>query len=227
MLDWLFAPIDAGRLHDVGFYLSWHARLMVIAWVFCIPFGIIVARFFKVWPGQDWPQTLDNKTWWHLHRTLQYSACFLMAVALGLVYLASREHVLPGPHAWVGWAVLALVSAQILGAIARGTKGGPTEPHQDGSLRGDHYDRTLRRRAFETVHKATGYAALMLSVGAILSGLWQSNAPRWMWIVICSWWIAVALLYLVLQRQGLAMSSYHAIWGTDETLPGNLPRGLR
>ena len=227
MLDWLFAPIDAGRIHDVGFYLSWHARLMVFAWAFCIPLGIIAARFFKIWPGQDWPQTLDNKTWWHLHRTLQYSACALTTVALGLILMAPREHVLPGLHRGFGWTLLALVSAQIVGAILRGTKGGPTALHRDGSLRGDHYDRTLRRRAFEAVHKAMGYSALLLSVGTIVSGLWQSNAPRWMWIVLGLWWSFIAVLYVVLQMRGFAMSSYHAIWGTDENLPGNLPGRAR
>lgn len=227
MLDWLFAPIDPSRIHDVGFYLSWHARLMVVAWAFCIPFGIISARFFKLWPGQDWPHTLDNKTWWHLHRTLQYAACGLMVVALGLVLVAPREHVLVGPHRWYGWTVLALVTAQIIGAILRGTKGGPTEPHRDGSLRGDHYDRTWRRRAFEAVHKAIGYSALFVSVGAVWSGLWQSNALRWMWLVIGLWWVILAVLYAVLQKKGFAVSSYHAIWGTDEQLPGNLPRSLR
>ena len=227
MLDWLLAPIDPSRIHDVGFYLSWHARLMVLAWALCIPFGIIAARFFKVWPGQVWPQTLDNKTWWNLHRAFQYSAAFLMAAALGLIFMAPREQVLPGPHSWFGWTVLALAGTQILGATLRGTKGGPTEPHKDGTLRGDHYDRTLRRRAFETIHKAIGYSALFVSVAAILTGLWQSNAPRWMWIVLILWWLAVAATCAVLEKHGLAMSSYHAIWGTDDKLPGNLPRTSR
>ena len=227
MLDWLFAPIDASRIHDVGFYLSWHARLMVMAWALCIPFGIIAARFFKVWPGQDWPQTLDNKLWWNLHRTSQYSACVLTVAALVLIFMAPRDSVLPGWHHWFGWSVLALLSVQVLGAILRGTKGGPTEPHRDGTLRGDHYDRTLRRRAFEAIHKAVGYSAVFISVGAILTGLWQSNAPRWMWIVLGLWWLAVAVLYAILQRRGLAMSSYHAIWGADANLPGNLLRTQR
>ncbi len=224
MLGWLLTPIEPSRIHDVGFWLSWHARFMVVAWAFLIPVGILSARFFKIWPGQQWPQTLDNKNWWHLHRTLQYIAVALMAVALVFVLRAPRDHVLPGPHLWLGWTILALTASQVIGTILRGTKGGPTELNRDGSFKGDHYDMSLRRRMFETFHKVTGYTALFLSVGTILSGLWQSNAPRWMWIVLGLWWLMVALAYSVLQSRGMAISTYHAIWGPDETLPGNMRR---
>ena len=164
MWEWLLAPVDAARAHEVGFALSWHARLMVLAWTFLVPIGIIAARFFKIWPGQNWPQELDNQSWWTTHRVCQYSATVLMIV--GLILILSRPTlvaVLPGPHSLIGWTVLALAATQIIGGILRGTKGGPT----DADIRGDHFDMTPRRLAFEYAHKSIGYVAWVLSAVAV------------------------------------------------------------
>lgn len=73
---------------------------------------------------------------------------------------------------WFGWVVVGACVAQILGGWLRGSKGGPTDPQRDGSLDGDHYSMTPRRRAFEAIHKSVGYTTLLLSIATILSGLW-------------------------------------------------------
>ena len=52
-MDWLLAPIDPTRAHEVGLAISWHARLMVLGWGILAPLAVIIARFFKVMPGQD------------------------------------------------------------------------------------------------------------------------------------------------------------------------------
>ena len=93
MIDWLLAPIDPARGHEVAAAVAWHGRLMVLAWGLLFPLGIFAARFFKVTPGQDWPARLDNKAWWHGHRGLQYAGGLAMLAALALV-LAS-----PAPRA--------------------------------------------------------------------------------------------------------------------------------
>jgi hypothetical protein len=59
-MDWLLAPIDATRAHEVGFAVSWHARSMVLAWAVLAPLAVVIARYFKVLPGQDWPRELDR-----------------------------------------------------------------------------------------------------------------------------------------------------------------------
>ena len=38
-MEWLLAPIDGTRPHEVGILLSWHGRTMVLAWAFLIPGG--------------------------------------------------------------------------------------------------------------------------------------------------------------------------------------------
>ena len=173
------APIDATRPHEVGILTSWHGRIMVLAWAFLIPVGVLMARFFKVMPGQNWPNRLDNLAWWHTHLLLQHTGAALTVLGLILVLLETDgnsgkiRHWLPGY--FVFFVCLLLVTAGWL----RGTKGGPTtEPSADGSVVGDHYDMTPRRVAFEYVHKFGGYAALLASFATIFTGLWYSNAPR-------------------------------------------------
>lgn len=221
MWEWLLAPMDAARAHDVGWHLSWHARLMVVAWGVLVPLGIIIARYFKIAPRQNWPETLDHHFWWNTHRFCQYSACGLMIFGLLFILTAPPLTSLPGPHQVLGWTVLALALVQILGGMLRGSKGGPTEPAPDGSLRGDHFDMTPRRLAFEYIHKGAGYLALVLSMLTILAGLWQSNAPNWMWLSLAFWWAGLITVAVILQRRGMAVDTYQAIWGPDPTLPGN------
>ena len=224
MLERLLLPVDPARLHAVGFWLSWHARLMVLAWGLCAPLGIIFARFFKIWPGQDWPRRLDDQTWWILHRRLQYATCALTLIALALILRDPRAHFPRGLHGWLGWGVVALAALQLAGAALRGRKGGPTDRAPGGSPRGDHYDMTRRRRIFEAGHKATGRVAVLGSIAAILTGLWQANAPLWMWLALTGWWIALAITCGVLQSRGWVIPTYQAIWGPDPRHPGNAPR---
>ncbi|MEL6677268.1 MAG: cytochrome b561 domain-containing protein [Pseudomonadota bacterium] len=221
MLEFLLSPIDPARAHEVGTHLSWHARLMVLAWGVLVPTGVLAARFFKVLPGQDWPREVDNLVWWRTHLTCQYTSLALMVVALWLILSAPPLVSLPGPHAFIGWAVLCLAVMQYFGGWLRGTKGGPTERAADGSLHGDHYDMTPRRLWFEYVHKLSGYSALLLSVAAILTGLWQANGPVWMWLALTAWWSGLVTAFILLQRRGMAVDTYEAIWGPDTAHPGN------
>ncbi len=231
MWEWLAAPIDPDRVHEVGIQLSWHARLMVFAWGGCVPIGILAARFFKIWPGQSWPKELDNRAWWHTHRVCQYSGGILMLVALGLILTApprtlSPQAILPGPHAWFGWIVLSLALLQIASGVLRGSKGGPDEAGSGEILPGDHYDMTRHRLVFEYIHKFAGYVAVLLSVAAILTGLYQSNGPNWMWLSLLLWWSLLLSAFIAFQRRGMAVDTYEAIWGPDEQHPGNRRRPI-
>lgn len=221
MLEWLLASIDPSRPHDVGFYLSWHARLMVLAWAVLMPVGVVAARYFKILPNQDWPQVVDNRSWWTTHRICQYSAAALTVVAVVLVRLAPGQTWASGFHYVFGWTIVALAALQVFGGLLRGSKGGPTDRAADGSVRGDHYDMTPRRVAFEYVHKTVGYTTIVLSVIAISTGLWQANAPRWMVGVLLVWWAVLLFVAIFLQRRGMCVDTYQALWGPDKVHPGN------
>lgn len=220
MLEWLLLPIDSSRPHTFDGAMVWHGRLMVLAWGVLAPAAVLLARFGKILPRQRWPEELDSQVWWVGHWVLQSVVAVLSVAALWIMWTT----VSPGYdsyHALFGWCVTVLLAAQVLSGVLRGTKGGPTCPARDGSLRGDHYDMTPWRRAFETLHKTSGYTVLALSVFAVLTGLWHANAPHWMWLGLVGWWATLLVAFAWLQSRGLAVDTYQAIWGPDATHPGN------
>lgn len=221
ILEWLLSPMDPARPHDVGAILSWHARVMVIGWGILTPLAIMIARFFKVLPGQDWPRELDNKVWWRWHWMSQALVLVLSVVGLSLVLLSPQNSGSAILHRVLGYAVLGLAVVQAVSGLFRGSKGGPTDRRPDGSLRGDHYDMTPHRLLFEAFHKSCGYIALALAVLVISTGLWEANAPRWMGLSLVFWWLGLVALFLCFQRQGRAVGTYQAIWGPGQEHPGN------
>ena len=210
-MDWLLAPIDATRDHAINPLASWHGRVMVLGWGVLAPLAILIARYFKVMPGQDWPRVLDNPFWWRCHWVGQGTVGILTLLGLGLIWGPSPVN---GLHGILGYGLIGMLAAQIVGALLRGQKGGP-------DTRGDHYLMPRRRVAFEWGHKLVGYGAMVLSVAVILLGLWAANAPVWMWLAICLWWAALVGMAAILQRQGRAIDTYQAIWGPDAVHPGN------
>ena len=140
-----------------------------------------------------------------------------MTVGLVLVWsYPGQSSVAVWLHALLGWTVLVAGWLQMLGGIARGSKGGPT----DAQMRGDHYDMTAWRRAFEHIHKRLGWAAIVVAAPTTVIGLAITDAPRWMLVVLVLWWLGLALLAFALQRRGLCIDTYQAIWGTDPSMPG-------
>lgn len=217
MWGWLVAPIDPTRAHEIGQAMAWHGRIMIVAWAILAPLAVMTARFFKIMPGQDWPHDLDNTIWWRSHWIGQSAVLFLTLIGMGLVLPIDRFSI----HAVFGIAVGVGVLLQVLLGYFRGSKGGPTAPGPGGSMRGHHYDMTPWRRIFETLHKSLGYGLLLISIGAAVSGLWMANAPNWMWLALALWWIVLVILFIHLQRRGLAVDTYQAIWGNDPAHPGN------
>ncbi len=227
MLAWLMGPFSGAARHTLDQGIAWHGRLMVLAWVVLVPTAVLLARFFKIAPRQQWPRQLDNRFWWHGHRLLNYGAAALSLIAVVWVWRTTagsgNARVL---HAWLGWGVLACGALQLLSAHLRGSKGGPTDPrrHADGRVhdwRGDHYDMSARRVAFEWVHKCIGYLSLLLAMGTALLGLNLADAPRWMWLALAAWCCAWIVLFSRLQARGRCIDTYQAIWGPDPMHPGN------
>ncbi len=206
---WCMLPVSGADAHSIASMVAWHARLMVLAWSVLIPLGVLAARFYKVTPQQDFPRVLDNKFWWNAHRTTQYTGVAVAVIALLLVGPGQGW----GWHQGIGYALLAVGVAQVLGAQLRGTKGGPSDTAKGLPLRGDHFDMTRQRRIFEWWHKRLGYTSLILTVLATALGLVLADAPRWMALVIALWWLVLVALFALLQRRGRAVDTYTAIWG--------------
>ena len=250
VLDWLMSPISGAAEHHISTATSLHGRLMVLAWGILVPVGIVLSRFYKVTPGQDWPRVLNNPFWFFTHRAVEYGAGALMLAAVVLIVLDD-----PGRapwrsfHAAAGWTLVILGLAQLLGSHLRGITGGPSHPVTGAPLRmwkwrdveamggpsepfprnprlpaqwhGDHFNLTRQRAIFEYVHKVLGYLLLVFSVVTLVSGLLDADALNWMWITLALWWLGCTGVFVVLQRQGRCIDCYQAIWGLDENLPGN------
>ncbi len=215
-------PIGGGLYREFSAPVYWHGRLMVIAWVVLFPIGILAARFFKIMPGQDWPRELDNKAWWYTHLSMQYGGGLALLLGLALILLAPENQGISAlAHTMLGWVVVLMAAIQFVGGWLRGTTGGPTKRAPDGSTFGDHYNMTPRRKAFEAAHKSVGLLAIVMAAAAVLTGLYFSRAPVWMVLVIVVWWIVLALLFVILQKHGFQRDTYQAIWGPDQSHPGN------
>jgi hypothetical protein len=128
----------------------------------------------------------------------------------------SEAGALATTHRAMGWLLVTAMWMHVIGAWLRGSKGGPTEPR----LRGDHFDMTPRRQRFERIHKSVGWALLGFSWITIATGLVLADAPRWMPIVLVTWWGVLLVLAVRWQRQGRCIDTYQAIWGDRDDLPG-------
>ncbi|NIA69966.1 cytochrome B [Pelagibius litoralis] len=201
-----------------------HALLMLVAWLVLAPLGILLARFFKITPRQDWPRQLDNRFWWYGHLICMYGAVGLAGLAVWTAVSTTGGFEL-SLHAAFGSMAVGLAVLQVLSGWLRGSKGGPTDRraarNDPSTWRGDHYDMTARRIAFEAWHKVAGYGVLLLALAAAASGL---ELLGWLQPFL-AWLVALPLLFLlvygVLQRAGFAKDTYRAIWGPDEAHPGN------
>lgn len=217
-LTWWQLPLSGNTTHELPSGIFWHGRVMVLCWSVALPLGVIAARFYKVTPAQDWPNTLDNKRWWRMHLHGQSAAFVLSMIGIALVWSYSgRTDPLAQWHRIAGWLVTGLGALQGLSGLLRGSKGGPSE----SNLRGDHYDMTKRRNVFEWTHKSLGYVALVMGQATVCLGLLTADAPRWMLLAISAWWLLWASVFTGLQLRGRCMDTYQAIWGPGAHHPGN------
>jgi len=241
-LEWLLSPISGATDHDPSSGTYLHGRLMVLAWGFLVPVGILLSRFYKVTPGQDWPRVLNNPFWFNSHRAFAYGAGVLMLAAVVVIVLEDPRPPWRSFHAGIGWCVVIAGWLQLLSSHLRGAMGGPTQPGTPVPLRnwqwsqvpraadgsgpridwpGDHYNMLRTRVVFEVLHKVCGYGLLAVSALTLVTGLLAADALNWMWVALLLWWLVCAAVFIVLQHQGQAIDCYQAIWGIDEALPGN------
>ncbi len=204
-----------------------HGALMVVAWLVLLPLGALVARTRKVLPRQDWPRVVEDLTWWWLHRVLQYAGVAVAVAGLAVAWRATGALALGLLHVQTGLLLLTLAALQIVSTWFRGDKGGPTgtraDPKRPETWRGDHYDMTPRRRAFEAWHKQAGWLSILLAPVTVLLGL-----RLYGWPVPLVWVAAVLALSQAgiatwLLRTSRGIGTYQALWGPDARHPGNRP----
>ena len=120
VVEWFLAPISGATHHSLEPWTYWHARCMVLGWGVLIPVGALVARYFKITARQRWPQELDNKMWWHGHRTLQWMGVLIVSVGGALAW--DRSHgtgMFATAHAVGGWILVGVAWMQVAAGLAR------------------------------------------------------------------------------------------------------------
>ncbi|WP_237479552.1 cytochrome b561 domain-containing protein [Lichenibacterium dinghuense] len=201
-----------------------HGALMLTAWGLLMPAGGIAARYFKVTPGQDFPRVVENLTWWRWHRGLQYGGMALATAALGVI-LSETSGRFDTLHGRCGLVVMALGWLQVASGLLRGSKGGPTDPGSDPldpcTWRGDHYDMTPRRHAFERWHKPAGWCAVIFAGVTILLGLQLVGSPVWLLFVVGVLQAGAVISVLDCAARRRWVDTYASLWGPDPRHPGD------
>src|ERR1700754_3457843 len=89
LLPGCLTPLSGSSVHTISDSFAWHGRLMVLSMGVLMPPVVIVARYFKVTPKQDWPRQLDNPFWFLMHR--RWGHIIGVCVLLGLGFAASGK----------------------------------------------------------------------------------------------------------------------------------------
>ncbi len=181
-----------GRTIEI--HWNYHAILMFGIWIVLVPFCISVIRYCKPKPteyGLHRKVAIRHAEWWwfNVHKYGLYLAVILSLCGL-VVALVVSKGISGSVHSMLGLMTILLGCLQILTGMLRGTHGGKYYNNADlndpSTWRGDHYDRTVRRRLFEAYHKTSGMFTLFCAVGAVGSGLMQYPMP-----------VLAALLFLI------------------------------
>jgi hypothetical protein len=203
-----------------------HAWLMFGIWFGLVPFGILSIRYLKTRPvpwGLPRGGGLFDPiyVWWVMHLCSLYAAIGLSLAGLGLAMVVSGGFS-GSLHSYFGIGTILLGSLQIIAAWMRGSHGGKNHPQSDpddsATWRGDHYDMTQRRRWFEAYHKTGGYFALLLALGAVVSGLMQFWMPL-IALLLAALLIGVFALVVVFERMGYRHDTYQAVFGNHRGHP--------
>ncbi|XP_062335501.1 putative ferric-chelate reductase 1 isoform X1 [Osmerus eperlanus] len=177
--------------------IKFHGALMLVAWMFTVSTGVVVARHFRA----DWPErtVCGQKMWFQVHRSLMAVSVALTCAGFTLPFIYRggwSKHA--GPHPYLGSTVMALSVIQPAVAFIR--------PAPDSS----------RRYVFNWMHLGTGIAAQVLAVAAMFLGPQQQAIllpSPWPTAVLYGWvaWLVVTHLLLeLLTRRSLAtVHSFH------------------
>jgi hypothetical protein len=213
-----FAAVVAWQLWREGHppAIVAHGALMATAWAAMLPAGAAIARWRKVTRAQRFPDQLDNQFWWNRHRQLQYGGIVLTLLGLGaiLVHTGGR---FAGLHGQLGLLLVLASLLQLALSGLRGSKGGPTDPRADPARpetwRGDHFDMTPKRIAFERAHKALGWGSLAAGALAIALGAALIGVPDALSVTLALPYLAFAFFAARQAQAGRRVDTYVAIWG--------------
>ncbi len=218
---------------DQTFPIHWnyHAILMVFIWAVLVPLCITVMRFHKPPPSEKGIRrdvSLWHREWWFFS-VHKFGLVFAMTLAVfgTAIALVASGGWSGSIHATFGILTVVLGVGQIISSQLRGTRGGKyregANPDDPATWRGDQYDHTPKRRAFEAVRRTCGYFTVMFAIGAIGSGFMQYHMPALLlaFIVIFLAWMVAWAVY---DFRGKAYDGYRVAHGYGLEHPYNKDR---
>ena len=226
------SKLDVAYL-GLSFDVSWntHAALMFFVWIVFVPLCITIMRFHKPPPSEMGIQrdvSLWHREWWFFsaHKFGLFIAMLLALIGAGIAVLAGGGFS-GSVHGVFGALTVVMGAVQIVSSQLRGTRGGKyregADPDDPDTWRGDQYDRTPKRRAFEAFHKTCGYFTMFLAFGAIGSGLMLQHMP-----VLTSLFLGTGFLWLCIWAindfRGRAYDGYRVAHGYGLEHPYNKER---
>lgn len=218
-----------GRTIEI--HWNYHALLMFGIWIVLVPLCITIIRYFKPKPteyGLRRKVAIRHVEWWwfNVHKYGLYLAVILSLGGL-LVAVVVSKGISGSVHSILGLLTILMGCLQVLTGMLRGTHGGKYYNNADlndpASWRGDHYDRTFRRRIFEAYHKTAGIFTLFCAFGAVGSGLMQYPMPVLAWLLFL---IPLAFLaaWVFLEFHERRYDGYRAAHGYSMEHPYNKAR---
>ncbi|KAJ9136380.1 hypothetical protein P3X46_033465 [Hevea brasiliensis] len=139
-----------------------HGILNIMGWGALLPFGVIVARYFRRVP-------LKCDEWYNLHILCQTSGYILGAIGWGIglwMGSSSKQHPLK-THRNLGIIIFTFATVQMLAICL--------QPKRED----DH------RRCWEIYHQVLGYALLAMIIANIFQGIHnQAHAEKWKWLYV-------------------------------------------
>ena len=78
---WLTDPLRGDSFTELAEPTRLHGLLMALAVGVLMPLAVLLARYSKILPGQDWPRELNRRFWWFSHLALVYGATVAVAAA--------------------------------------------------------------------------------------------------------------------------------------------------
>lgn len=216
---------------SIEIHWNYHALVMVFVWAVVVPACVTAMRFHKPAPslrGIRRDVSLWHREWWFfsVHKFGMFFGMFVALSAGGIAFFVSGTFS-GSVHAYLGALTLLMGLIQIISSQLRGSRGGKyregANPNDPATWRGDQYDRTIRRRVFEAVHRTCGYFSVILAFGAVGSGLVQYQMPvlATTVLVICFFWLAVWVRYEFKER---AYDGYRVAHGYGLEHPYNKER---
>lgn len=170
-----------------------HGIIMIICWLFLLPFGIFVARFRDVLGMGAKPDGSGVPLWWQIHRPAQYLGVILVVVSATIIFVRVNQAwtstyfdgtYTKGIHQIVGLTSILLTILQPMLAMMR-----------NGVNEKDESRKKRCHNIWHVIHGLCGYSALLLAIICVALGIEEYNyTSEWPGMYVVGYGICVAAM---------------------------------